>query len=70
MVDIDDSEGPGGERLGSILYDELLAEGDSDYVANFPSDEWDAISLNYTSGTTGDPKGCLLYTSPSPRDRG
>ena len=59
VVDIDDSEGPGGERLGSILYEEFLAEGDPDYAANFPSDEWDAISLNYTSGTTGDPKGVV-----------
>ena len=61
VVDIDDSEGPGGERLGSILYDEFLAEGDPDYAGNFPSDEWDAISLNYTSGTTGDPKGVVYH---------
>ena len=61
VVDIDDSEGPGGERLGSILYEEFLAEGDSDYAANFPNDEWDAISLNYTSGTTGDPKGVVYH---------
>ena len=61
VVDIDDSEGPGGERFGSILYDEFLAEGDPDYAANFPSDEWDAISLNYTSGTTGDPKGVVYH---------
>jgi fatty-acyl-CoA synthase len=61
VVDIDDSEGPGGERVGSILYDELLAEGDPTYAANFPRDEWDAISLNYTSGTTGDPKGVVYH---------
>ena len=61
VVDIDDSEGPGGERLGSILYDEFLAEGDPNYASNFPSDEWDAISLNYTSGTTGDPKGVVYH---------
>ena len=61
VIDIDDSEGPGGERLGSILYDELLAEGDPAYAANFPRDEWDAISLNYTSGTTGDPKGVVYH---------
>ena len=61
VVDIDDSEGPGGERLGSILYEEFLAGGDPDYATNFPSDEWDAISLNYTSGTTGDPKGVVYH---------
>jgi fatty-acyl-CoA synthase len=61
VIDIDDCEGPGGERLGSILYDELLAEGDPAYTANFPRDEWDAISLNYTSGTTGDPKGVVYH---------
>ena len=61
VVDIDDPEGPGGERLGSILYEEFLAEGDPDYATNFPSDEWDAISLNYTSGTTGDPKGVVYH---------
>ena len=61
VVDIDDSEGPGGERLGSMLYEEFLAEGDPDYATNFPSDEWDAISLNYTSGTTGDPKGVVYH---------
>ena len=61
VVDIDDSEGPGGERLGSILYDELLVEGDPAYAASFPTDEWEAISLNYTSGTTGDPKGVVYH---------
>ena len=61
VVDIDDPEGPGGERLGSILYEEFLAGGDPDYATNFPSDEWDAISLNYTSGTTGDPKGVVYH---------
>jgi fatty-acyl-CoA synthase len=61
VIDIDDPEGPSGERLGSISYDEFLTEGQPDYVANFPNDEWDAISLNYTSGTTGDPKGVVYH---------
>ena len=41
-------------------YDALLAEGDSNFVWLMPEDEWDAISINYTSGTTGDPKGVVL----------
>ena len=119
VIDIDDPEGDGGERLGSLDYEDFLEEGTPDFEWIMPEDEWDAISLNYTSGTTGNPKGvvchhrgaylaamsnpmmiglgsdsvylwtlpmfhcngwcftwgvsamgaCLLYTSPSPRDR-
>src|SRR5262249_38790554 len=58
VVDYDDGEFSGsGERLASIGYEDLLAEGDEDFAWRMPDDEWDAISLNYTSGTTGDPKG-------------
>ena len=42
-------------------YDALLAEGDSNFVWLMPEDEWDAISINYTSGTTGDPKGVVSH---------
>ncbi len=59
LVDIEDSEGPGGERIGSATYDELLAEGDPRFECRQPADEWDALALNYTSGTTGRPKGAV-----------
>jgi len=62
IVDYDDREFTGsGERLGSIQYEEFLQEGDSDFAWRMPDDEWDAISLNYTSGTTGDPKGVVYH---------
>ena len=44
-----------------IEYEELVASGDPDYAWKMPDDEWDAISLNYTSGTTGDPKGVVYH---------
>ncbi|MBG0800155.1 acyl-CoA synthetase [Methylocystis sp. H4A] len=50
-----------GERLGSIEYEDFLRSGDADYRWSPPGDEWDAISLNYTSGTTGDPKGVVYH---------
>jgi fatty-acyl-CoA synthase len=50
-----------GERLGSLDYDELLATGDPDFAWSLPGDEWDAIALNYTSGTTGNPKGVVYH---------
>ncbi|MFL5331936.1 MAG: acyl-CoA synthetase [Geminicoccaceae bacterium] len=61
VIDIDDSEGPGGERIGSVDYEALLAEGDPAYPPLFPADEWQAIALNYTSGTTGNPKGVVYH---------
>lgn len=59
IVDIEDSEGPGGDRIGALTYDELLSEGNPDFVYGLPDDEWDSIALNYTSGTTGKPKGVV-----------
>jgi fatty-acyl-CoA synthase len=62
VIDYDDPEYAGaGERLGSIEYEEFIAQGDPDYAWLMPDDEWDAISLNYTSGTTGDPKGVVYH---------
>ncbi len=62
VVDVDDSEYTGpGERLGNIDYESLLAGGQADYAWQTPADEWDAISLNYTSGTTGNPKGVVYH---------
>ena len=62
VIDYDDPEYDGpGERLGTLDYEALLAEGDPDYDWAMPGDEWDAISLNYTSGTTGDPKGVVYH---------
>ena len=62
IVDYDDPEYSGaGERIGSIEYEQLLAEGDPDFKWQMPDDEWDAITLNYTSGTTGDPKGVVYH---------
>jgi fatty-acyl-CoA synthase len=62
VVDYDDPEYPQtGEMIGSIEYEALLAEGDPDYAWAMPDDEWDAISLNYTSGTTGNPKGVVYH---------
>jgi fatty-acyl-CoA synthase len=62
VIDYDDPEFTGpGERLGSMEYEEMLAEGDPDFAWSPPQDEWDAIALNYTSGTTGDPKGVVYH---------
>ncbi len=62
VIDYDDPEFAGpGERLGSIEYEEFLRAGDADFAWQMPDDEWDAISLNYTSGTTGDPKGVVYH---------
>ena len=50
-----------GERLGTVEYEAFLSEGDADFAWSMPGDEWDAIALNYTSGTTGDPKGVVYH---------
>jgi len=62
VITYDDPEYTGaGERLGDIDYEQFLAGGDPDYAWAMPDDEWDAIALNYTSGTTGDPKGVVYH---------
>ena len=63
VVGIDDPEYDGpGERLGELDYEALLRDGDEDYAGTTSrQDEWQAISLNYTSGTTGDPKGVVYH---------
>jgi fatty-acyl-CoA synthase len=50
-----------GSRLGAIEYESFIADGDPDFEWRMPADEWDAISLNYTSGTTGNPKGVVCH---------
>ncbi len=61
VVDVDDALFAGGERLGEVEYEAFLAEGDPAFAWRHPPDEWDAISLNYTSGTTGNPKGVVYH---------
>ncbi len=62
VIDYDDPEFPQtGELLGEIDYEAFLAGGDPDFDWKMPDDEWDAISLNYTSGTTGNPKGVVYH---------
>ena len=59
VIDIEDPEGPGGACIGALTYEALLAEGSEDFAYALPNDEWDALALNYTSGTTGHPKGVV-----------
>jgi fatty-acyl-CoA synthase len=61
VIDIDDSEGDGGECLGETDYETFIAAAEPNFSGDQPSDEWQALSLLYTSGTTGDPKGCVYH---------
>jgi fatty-acyl-CoA synthase len=61
VIDVDDPAFGGGEALGEIEYEAFLASADDSRVRTAPDDEWDAISLNYTSGTTGNPKGVVYH---------
>ena len=61
VVDIDDPLAQSGDLLGELDYEQLLAEGDPAFAWSLPGSEWDAISLNYTSGTTGNPKGVVYH---------
>ncbi len=61
VIDVDDLQFVGGDLIGSMNYEQLLAEGDLSDHWQPPEDEWQAISLNYTSGTTGNPKGVVYH---------
>ena len=61
VIDIADASGPGGERVGEMDYETFLATGDPAFPEVTPEDEWEAIALNYTSGTTGNPKGVVYH---------
>jgi fatty-acyl-CoA synthase len=61
VIDIDDVLAPGGELLGEMDYEAFLATGDADHAWSPPADEWDAIAMSYTSGTTGNPKGVVTH---------
>jgi fatty-acyl-CoA synthase len=62
VIDVDDEQFSGGELLGEKNYEALLEEGNPDFSWEYPADEWQAISLNYTSGTTGNPKGVVYHS--------
>ncbi|MDP3424857.1 MAG: acyl-CoA synthetase [Burkholderiaceae bacterium] len=61
VIEVEDDEAPAGAYLGQLSYEALLAEGDPAFAWYRPADEWDAIALNYTSGTTGNPKGVVTH---------
>jgi len=61
VIDAEDPEFTGGKRLGELTYEQFIAEGDPGFDWRWPKDEWEAISLNYTSGTTGNPKGVVYH---------
>ena len=63
VIDVDDAEYENcfAAPIGQIEYEDWLTEGDDNFEWHLPQDEWDAISLNYTSGTTGNPKGVVYH---------
>ena len=61
VLDVEDPLFTEGEQVGSMTFNEMLATGDEIFDWSLPDDEWDAISLNYTSGTTGNPKGVVYH---------
>ncbi|CAK0766393.1 fatty-acyl-CoA synthase [uncultured Gammaproteobacteria bacterium] len=61
VIDIDDPQAKTGSLIGALSYEQFLVEGDQNFQWKLPDDEWQAISLNYTSGTTGNPKGVVYH---------
>jgi fatty-acyl-CoA synthase len=61
VVDLADPLGPAAGGVGELTYEEFLASGDPEFAWSWPGDEWQAVSLNYTSGTTGNPKGVVCH---------
>ncbi|MGA9087751.1 MAG: AMP-binding protein, partial [Bradyrhizobium sp.] len=61
VIDVDDKAFVGGRRIGEIEYEDALLQGDESFITRLPQDEWDAIALSYTSGTTGNPKGVVTH---------
>lgn len=61
VIDVEDALYGAGQPIGSTTYEAFLAQGDADFGWRYPADEWDAIALNYTSGTTGNPKGVVYH---------
>ncbi|MGH6680842.1 MAG: acyl-CoA synthetase, partial [Bradyrhizobium sp.] len=61
VIDVEDASLAGGQRVGEIEYEAALAQGDPAFAPRHPDDEWDAIALSYTSGTTGNPKGVVTH---------
>ena len=61
VIDIDDPQATGRKAIGTTDYESFIAAGDPAFAVSLPDDEWQAISVNYTSGTTGNPKGVVLH---------
>jgi fatty-acyl-CoA synthase len=61
VIDVDDPAFSGGKLLGAMDYEQFISGGDAEFAWFLPADEWDAIALNYTSGTTGNPKGVVYH---------
>jgi fatty-acyl-CoA synthase len=61
VIEVEDDDAPAGKSLGDVSYEVFLAHGDPGFAWQLPADEWNAIALNYTSGTTGNPKGVVTH---------
>ena len=61
VIEVEDDDAPAGNALGEINYEDFIAGGSPEFDWKLPRDEWDAIALNYTSGTTGNPKGVVTH---------
>jgi len=61
VIEVDDEDAPAGKRLGDVSYESFLGDCDADFDWKLPADEWNAIALNYASGTTGNPKGVVTH---------